>query len=211
MLAPVMANLDWTVFHWVNGQAGQHGWLDELGKAASSQLELVVVATLIGGWLLMAGLHLRRERTLPRGLLTVALTAGIALAAGLVANQIIGNVWFRERPYAGHSSAHLIVGPSSDPSFASDHATAGFALSLGAIRGLPRVAALLFVETVLMSVGRVYVGLHYPGDILGGLGLAAGAALAASAVTGLARPAIDQAVALVNGYAEGRRWPFRVS
>lgn len=206
-----MADLDWTVFHWVNGQAGQHGWLDQLGKAASNDLQFVVVGTLIGGWLLMAGLHLRRARTLPRGLLTVALTAGIALAAGLVANQLIGHVWFRERPYADHSSAHLIVGPSSDPSFASDHATAGFALSLGAIRGLPRVAALLFVETVLMSAGRVYVGLHYPGDILGGLGLAAGAALAGSAVTGLASPVLDRAVALVNGYAQGRRWPFRLS
>ncbi len=207
----MMAWLDWTVFHWLNGPAGQHGWLDQLGKTAATRFALVIAMTLVLGWLATASLHLWRERALPRGLLVVVFAAGISLALALAADQVIGHVWFRARPYASHSSAHLLVSSSGDPSFPSDHAAAGFALSLGSLTNLPRVAALVFIETVLMGLGRVYVGLHYPGDILGGLLVAAAAALAALLVAAMAAGLIDRAAAFVNGYAERRRWPLRLS
>ena len=206
-----MAGADWTLFHWLNGQAGQHAWLDQLGKTAATQLTLVIVVTLVGGWLLVAGGHFWRERQLPRGLLTVVFAAGISFALGLVANQVIGHVWFRARPYASHPRAHLLLSPSQDPSFPSDHATAGFALSLGAVTKVPRLAALLFMETVLMSAGRVYAGLHYPGDILGGLLVAAIAATAGVWVVGRAGSIVDRAVIFVNGYAQRWGWPVRLS
>jgi len=206
-----MGRADWTVFHWVNGLAGEHTWLDKVGKAAAEQLAIVIVATLVGGWLLTAGAHLWRDRELPRGLVTGVIVVGVSLGLALLANRIVGDLWFRDRPYVTHSKAHLLVASSPDPSFASDHATAGFALSLGAAGSLPRVAALLFIETVLMSLGRVFVGLHYPGDMLGGLALGGTAALVATLAVRMAGGVMDRVVGVVNGYAARAHWPVRLS
>ena len=205
-----MAGLDWTVFRWLNGQAGDHAWLDDLGKFAATRMQLIIVGTLVACWLLATGVGLWRERRIPRGLVTVVLVAGIALALGLLADQIIGHAWSRDRPYAAHVNATLLEPPSSDPSFPSDHATAALALTFGVAAELPLVAALLLVEALLMSTGRVFVGLHYPGDILGSLGVAALATLVALGVVAQAGVVIDWALALANGLAERWGWPVRV-
>lgn len=205
-----MSSLDWTVFRWLNGQAGDHAWLDHLGKFAATKMEFVIVGTLIAGWLLAVGLSIWRERRIARGLLTAALVAGIALGLGLLADQLIGQAWFRDRPYASHATAHLIEPPSSDPSFPSDHATAGLTLTLGVAVKLPLLAAVLFTETLLMSAGRVFVGLHYPGDMLGSAGVAAGAALIAWGLVERATFAIDWVVGWIDGVAERHSWPVRL-
>lgn len=205
-----MGGVDWTVFHWINGSAGQHAWLDNVGKVAATQLAFVIAVTIAGGWLLAAGSHVWRERQLPRGLVLVVFTAGMSLALALVANQVIGIAWFRPRPSTSHHQAHLLLGPSPDPSFPSDHATAGFALSLGALKELPRVAVVLFVETLVMSVGRVYVGLHYPGDMVGGLVIAAGAAFVCYWVLHRGARAVDGMVALVNRSVDRLRLPVHL-
>src|SRR6187397_1968956 len=53
------------------------------------------------------------------------MSAGVAL----LANQVIGHLWDRQRPFAAHPGAvHLLAARSSDPSFPSDHAAAAFAI-----------------------------------------------------------------------------------
>jgi len=206
-----MGSLDWTVFHWLNGPAGKHGWLDHAGKFAAAQLSVMIVVTLIVGWLVVAGIHLWQDRELPRGLIVVILAAGVSLALAFGTNQVIGHIWFRPRPYTSHASAHLIVAPSPDPSFASDHAVAGFALAFGSVTQLPRVAALVFMETLVMSGARVYVGLHYPGDILGALLVGPATAFLVLWVLGRVSSVIERAVAVANGYAGRWGLPVRIS
>lgn len=205
-----MGRVDWTLFRWVNGQAGDHSFLDRLGRFAAADMQLVIVGSLIAGWLLLVGINVWRERRVPRGLTTAVVVAGIALGLGLLADQIIGHLWFRDRPYDAHANVHLLEPRSSDPSFPSDHATAGFSLGFGVMAQLPLLGAFLVVETVLMSLGRVFVGLHYPGDVLGSLGVALAAVLCASAVARLASPLIDRVVALVNAGAARLGLPVRL-
>lgn len=56
--------------------------------------------------------------------------------------------------------------------FVSSHAanTFGFALLAGSILKpkLPKALPLLLIWAVIVSYSRIYVGVHYPGDILGG-------------------------------------------
>ncbi len=206
----MIGNVDWTVFHWLNGQAGQYAVLDRVGKVFANDFAAVIVVTLMLGWLLAAGSHLVRERGLPRDLLTVVLAVAVSVGLALLVNQLVGHLWFRARPYDAHPTAHLLVAPSGDPSFPSDHAAAGFAMALGAMITLPRTAALVFLEAVLLSVGRVFVGLHYPGDIVGGLVVGASAAAVALALVALTGGALDRFVVIVNGYADRLGWQLRV-
>jgi len=66
-------------------------------------------------------------------------------------------------------------GAPSSLSFPSAHATASFAVATAMTR-IDSTAALLYVLAVAIAVGRPYLGMHYPSDVLGGviLGVALG-------------------------------------
>ena len=75
---------------------------------------------------------------------------------------------------------HLLIEKQSDYSFPSGHTCASFAAGLVYLKMLPRrygVAAILLA--VLIAFSRLYVGVHYPTDILGGILVGSFAAWAA--------------------------------
>ena len=101
------------------------------------------------------------------GALWAAAAAGIALGIG----QIIGGIIDRHRPYETLHGVHVLVSRTTDFSVPSDHATAVGAVAVGlwiSDRPLGRVTVVL---AALMAFTRVYVGAHYPGDVLAGLAL----------------------------------------
>lgn len=59
-------------------------------------------------------------------------------------------------------------GAPSSLSFPSAHTTASFAVATAMTRIDP-VAATLFVLAAAISIGRPYLGMHYPSDVLGGV------------------------------------------
>jgi membrane-associated phospholipid phosphatase len=68
-------------------------------------------------------------------------------------------------------------GAPSSLSFPSAHATSSFAVATAMTR-IDSTAAVLFVLALAVSIGRPYLGMHYPSDVLGGalLGIALGLA-----------------------------------
>ncbi|WP_352672631.1 phosphatase PAP2 family protein [Mesorhizobium australicum] len=69
--------------------------------------------------------------------------------------------------YAGVT--HLLIAPSADWSFPSDHATATIAIVAAfAMRRLPRRTIGLLVVAFLICWSRIYIGTHYLTDVIGG-------------------------------------------
>ena len=102
-------------------------------------------------------------------------SAGLAL----LTNQVISHIWARARPTDAHPQAHLwFVHPSHDPSFPSDHAAAAFAIAVSVFLVSRRAGSAFLVAAAAISVARVLVGLHYPGDIAAGALVGTSAALA---------------------------------
>jgi undecaprenyl-diphosphatase len=98
----------------------------------------------------------------------ILVQAGLAFFLGLGFNQIILLFVDRMRPYAAGIS-DLLIAPSSDPSFPSDHATAAFAIAVTFVVGIMPKRALWFgLAALTVAISRVYVGTHYAGDVLGG-------------------------------------------
>jgi undecaprenyl-diphosphatase len=143
--------------------------------------------------------------------------AGMLIALGL--NQIVVASVHELRPYTVLPAAEVLVARSTDYAFPSDHAVMAGAVAAGVWLVSRRLGYLAAAAALLMAFARVYVGAHWPGDVL--VGLVFGAAVTmlgyllwrtplTSAVTGLARTRLRplltaHATALKNLEAEPDR------
>ena len=123
------------------------------------------------GLLLVAGvLSARRDQT------RVLAAAGWACIATLLAvglNQPVGHVFAEARPYVTHPQILRLADVTTDFSFPSDHAVMGGAVAAGLLLVNRRLGLLATLAAALMAFARVYIGAHYPWDVLGGLALGA--------------------------------------
>jgi len=154
--------VDYRLEQWINGPAGHHAALDAVMRRAATWPEPAFIALIIGWFLLGWARGWPRDR---RG----ALTAGVAAALALLANQVIIHFWQRPRPFVAHpQTVHLLLAHSADPSFPSDHAAPGFAIAIVLLFLHRRLGLVAVVGALGMSYARVYCGDHYPADVLAG-------------------------------------------
>ena len=111
-------------------------------------------------------------------LTTTALTAAGVWAADLAALAVKAAVG-RPRPYERLPEADPLLDTVVGASFPSGHAATSFAGAIVLTLLVGRAVPALFVLAVLVSFSRVYVGVHYPTDVVGGAALGAVVALSA--------------------------------
>ena len=105
--------------------------------------------------------------------------AGQLISSGL--KQAIG----RERPSEVYTAPKPLVHAPHDGSFPSGHATVSFACATMLAFYAPRAAPAFFLLAVAIAWSRVYVGVHYPLDVLGGAVLGVGIAIALRWLSGV--------------------------
>ncbi|MDE2446365.1 MAG: phosphatase PAP2 family protein, partial [Alphaproteobacteria bacterium] len=97
---------------------------------------------------------------------------GLTFILGLLLAQIILLFLHRARPYdAGVSN--LIIDKTVDWSFPSDHAIASLSIVFSYMAsGMRKQAAWAIIPALLVCASRIFVGMHYVSDILGGAAVA---------------------------------------
>jgi undecaprenyl-diphosphatase len=112
------------------------------------------------------------------GTLVLAVAVAVAAFAADSASFGVKDLFQRARPFEAHPQIHPLYAVHSS-SFPAGHAATAFAGAAVLAYVVPRLAPLLFLIAALIGFSRVYVGVHYPTDVLGGaaIGLAVGVAV----------------------------------
>jgi len=150
----------------MNSKAGQNRWLDAFGRAGAEW-------TILGmaGWYVAISLilHYGNEFAMYLPVVTFLACAGI----GLLVSNIIGFFIKVVRPRLHFPEIRILFWPASSwKSFPSDHALGAFLIFfLAVIFNFPTAWGLLPLA-IWVGWGRVFAGVHYPLDIVGGIFLA---------------------------------------
>ena len=160
-----MSNLDEAVFRAIN-QAGSNVALDDIMVLFTILgMSFVIVFICVPVWL-----KGRRE-------LAVDIVAAVILAS-LIA-ELIKLLVDRQRPFEILVDANTIIS-ASGPSFPSAHASRAFAVAtLFLFSSSRRTGIVAFAIAALIAVSRVYLGVHWPSDVIAGalVGIAMGYAV----------------------------------
>lgn len=88
----------------------------------------------------------------------------------LIDNVLLKNLIARTRPYEVVEHLQRIVGKQSDFSFPSGHSGASFAVATVLLKETPkRYGVPAIILAALISLSRLYVGVHYPTDVAVGI------------------------------------------
>ena len=171
-------HFDTALFLLVN-QGMHSAWLDPLMFFITTKPYVLLLPFVI------AILIKDRKALLP--LLAVSIIS-LALSdwIGFSLKELIG----RPRPFSVLSDVFLVVGSSASPSMPSNHAANTFSFAVAFFMlTKDRLRYVLLGIAALVALSRVYVGVHYPSDVLVGAALGV---LTASAVVGYYRWAAER-------------------
>jgi undecaprenyl-diphosphatase len=152
-------NIDSAATAYINGLSG-NAVFDAAAIAITTYGALFIVAAVAVRWWWCRAVDKSRERHL-------AIVCGASVALGLLINQCVLLLVHRARPYDAELT-HLLIAPSADPSFPSDHATLGFAVAFAMLGVHVKRGWIFLLGAIILSASRLYVGTHFLSDVLGG-------------------------------------------
>lgn len=151
-------NLDLYLFNLINALAGKYGWLDTAMIFLAENSEYILLIFLI---MILIYNFRKYWKMVLEAIITAVITR-------FVIAEIIRGIWFRPRPFVGNQVNQLINYNSFEASFPSGHACFYFALSTIIYFYNKRLGIAFYIFSLLIVFSRVFVGIHWPLDILVG-------------------------------------------
>lgn len=147
------------------------------------------------GPVFLALLWLRRDSNTRKAIVLAAIT----VALGEAINLLIGWAWPQPRPFA-LGLGHLLIPHVANASFPSNHLTGWWGIAFALI-AFPQTRALGFVFALLglpLAWSRIYLGIHFPLDMLGAAAVALCTVLICKAAAPLYLESLYQALSTLH-------------
>ncbi|MCI2049751.1 MAG: phosphatase PAP2 family protein [Lachnospiraceae bacterium] len=154
----LIQDLDWSVLRWIHGTLSC-GFLDVVMPAVSRMGDLGAI------WILTALLMLFSKKHRRCGLILL-IALGLCFVIG---NQFLKPLIARSRPCWIDTGVRLLIPNETDYSFPSGHTLASFAAATVIFRMDRKGGAAAYLLAFLIAFSRLYLYVHFPSDILGGI------------------------------------------
>ncbi len=115
-------------------------------------------------WIILCVILLFRKRTRLTGLMALSALAAECISCELIMKRL----FMRTRPFLALEQIVLLVPLETSASFPSGHSASSFACAYILCRQFGRKGAWAYLPAGLIALSRIYVGAHYPTDVLGG-------------------------------------------
>jgi len=156
----IYREFDYKIFYWVNGMAKVSKWLDYFGIFCAVYLIWVMAS-----FTFLYFFQISKEVNRLRYLFTLV---GSTVGAYIL-SAIVGFGYGRGRPFSSLNEMHQLIATSfSHKSFPSSHATIAFALAFTIFWFNKPLGIVMLILAALVAWGRVFVGVHYPLDVIAG-------------------------------------------
>lgn len=160
MLGGKKMNLNSELFSLINGLAHKSVFMDDIMIVFSKYVLLIFMAA-------TALIYIYGALKSKEDMRTVAMDIVVITVINLFISFVIGKFYFVPRPFAT-GKVNLLIPHTADASFPSDHATGTMSVALG-INKYKRAYGIIFIIlSIVVGISRVYVGHHYPSDVIGG-------------------------------------------
>jgi len=151
-------NIDLFLFQFINQFAGKSACLDDTAIFFAKYFEYFLI------FILLLFLVKSFKKYWPM----VAQSFLAAILARLVITNIIRWLWFRPRPFVQSHINLLFNYNPAEPSFPSGHAAFYFAIATVVYSWNKKTGTLFYIASFLISIARVFSGIHWLSDILAG-------------------------------------------
>jgi undecaprenyl-diphosphatase len=161
-------SLDETLFLWINGFAGKFAPLDIFMQGFANDYFFIVGACLVLLAIWFGTREAKQREKSQKAVMCVLLSVGIAQ----MFVQLSTVFYFRPRPFT-ELDMNLLFQQPTDSSFPSNSAVVIFAIAVAIFLADRKAGTLLLSLAVLHGMARIYVGIHYPLDVLVGAAIGA--------------------------------------
>ncbi|MEV1048050.1 phosphatase PAP2 family protein [Streptomyces sp. NPDC049916] len=164
------ANPDVSLLYDINGLAkAAPTWFDRTMEFVG-EYGIMFGLVVVGLWCWWS---LRKRGTVEDSVTGVAAVvwAPLAAAIAIIVNIPIRGFVERPRPFNDHEGLEVLIHGKTDYSFVSDHSTLAMGIAVGIFVANRKFGFVAIGLALFAGISRIYMGVHYPTDVIGGFAL----------------------------------------
>lgn len=182
-----MSDLNTDLLKAINGLAGENAAIDAIMKFSTNYALYVFAIILLAMWFL-GTTYMKKT----------VVYAAVSGAVALIINIIISKFYFEARPFVTYDNINVLVEHAADASFPSDHTTGAIALAVAIVLRHKKIGIIAVLFALLTGFSRIYVGNHYPFDVVAGIIIATIVAFIINSAKPIMEPISNLIVAIYN-------------